>query len=269
MPGSLPAWRRSPANLRRRPADFCRRVADRLAPAKVHAVVTVGHAATGGSTAKLDLNGQLGLMRLALNGDADGEPSQPGAAHLHLDSRLDADDGMALAALFGVDRLLGVDQLPGRATLTADGPLNGDIRVDGELAGSGLDAAVRGTLQLHGDAAPKATLQMLATAADLRPLQQAMTGQAGDAVPVSARAAVAVSGTDLSLTQIAVAAGKSSANGHLARQLASPVAIDGDVTADNVDGARIVALLLGLPQQAPGLAGFGRASRSALAPLPP
>ena len=34
--------------------------------------------------------------------------------------------------------------------------------------------------------------------------------------------------------------------------LASPVAIDGDVTADNVDGARIVAMLLGLPRQAPG-----------------
>ena len=236
--------------------DLYRRASDRLSPAKVHAVITVGHATTGNSTGKLDLNGQLGLMRLALNGEADGEPSRLGAARLHLDSRLDADDGTVLAALFGVDRFLGVDQLPGRATLTADGPLNGDIRVDGELAGSGLDAAVRGTLQLHGDAAPKAMLQMLATAADLRPLQQAMTGQAGDAVPVSARAAVAVSGTDLSLTQIAVAAGKSTANGHLALNFASPVAIDGDVTADNVDGARIVALLLGLPQQAPGVAGF-------------
>src|SRR6202042_2791499 len=126
---------------------------------------------------------------------------------------LDANDGTVLAALFGVDRLLGVDQLPGRATLTANGPLNGDIRVDGELAGSGLDAAVRGTLQVQGETAPKAVFQMLATAADLRPLQQAMTGQAGDAVPVSARAAVAVSGTDLSFTQIAASAGKSAARG--------------------------------------------------------
>ncbi len=237
-------------------ADLYRRAADRLAPAKVHAIVTVDHAATGNSTAKLDLNGQLGLMRLALNGEADGEPSRLGAARLHLDSRLDADDGTVLAALFGVDRFLGVDQLPGRATLTAVGSLNSDVRVDGGLAGSGLDAAVGGTLQLHGDAAPKAMLQMLATVADLRPLQQAMTGQAGDAIPVSARAAVAVSGTNLSLTQIAVAAGKASANGHLTLNLASPVAIDGDVTADNVDGARIVALLLGLPRQAPGTAGL-------------
>ena len=74
-------------------------------------------------------------MRLALNGDAQGEPSQPGAAHLHVESRLDADDGTALAALFGIDRVLGVDQLPGRATLTVDGPMNGDLRVDAALAG--------------------------------------------------------------------------------------------------------------------------------------
>jgi len=231
-------------------ASLSRRAADRLSPAKMHAVVTVVRAATGSSTGMLDLNGQLGLMRLALKGEADGEPSRPDAAHLHIDSRLDADDGTALATLFGVDRFLGVDQLPGRATLIADGPANGDIRIDGELAASGLDAAVRGALRLRGDTAPKATLQMLATVADLRPLQQAMTGEAGDAVAVSARAALAMSGTDLSFTQIAVAAGKASATGRLALNLAGPPAIDGDVTADNVDGARIVAMLLGLPRQA-------------------
>jgi AsmA family/AsmA-like C-terminal region len=233
-------------------ADVFRRSADRLAPAKVHVVLSVEKAATAGSTAKLGLNGQLGLMRVALDGQASGEPSRIGTANVHIESRLDADDGTVLAALFGVDRVVGVDQLPGRATLSADGALNGDLRVDGEFAASGLDAAVRGTIHLSGDAAPKATLQMLATAADLRPLQQAMTGQPGDAVPVSARAAVAISGADLSLTQIAVAAGKASLHGRLAVTLANPLAIDGDIEADNVDGARVAAMLLGLPPQTPG-----------------
>jgi uncharacterized protein involved in outer membrane biogenesis len=238
-------------------ADIFRRAAVHLAPATVHAVVTVEQAATSGSTAKLDLNGQLGLMRLVLNSEADGEPSRLGAARLHIDSRLDADDGTALAALFGVDRLLGVDQLPGRATLSADGPLDGDVRIDGELAASGLDAAVRGALHLSGDTAPQATFQMLATAADLRPLQQAMTGQAGDAVPVSARAAVAVTGNDLSFTQIAVAAGKASLHGSVTVNLASPIGIDGDIGADNVDGARVMAMLLGLPRQTSQPVGAG------------
>ena len=232
-------------------ASMLRRGADRLSPAKIHAVVTVDKASVG-SDAKLELNGQIGLMRLELNADAQGDRSQLGAAHLHGEGRLNADDGTSLAALFGIDRILGVDQLPGRARLTIDGPMKGDLRVDAALAASGLDTAARGLLRLGGEGTPKGTLQMLATVADLRPLQQAMTGQPGDAVPVSARAAVAISGSALSFTQVAASVGKSAVRGRLNVSLAAPVTIDGDVSADNADGARVAALLLGLPRQAAG-----------------
>ena len=162
-------------------ADVLRRAADRLAPAKLHGTLTVERAATAGSTAKLDLNGQLGLMRVALNGTATGEPAKLGEANVHIDSRLDADDGTALAALFGLNRVVAVDQLPGRVTLSAAGPLNGELRVDGEASASGFTAAVRGAARLNGKEAPpgtfEGTFQVLATAADLQPLQQAMTGQ--------------------------------------------------------------------------------------------
>jgi hypothetical protein len=234
-------------------ADVLRRAADRLAPAKLHGTLTVERAATAGSTAKLELNGQLGLMRVALNGAATGEPSKLGEANVRIDSRLDADDGTALVALFGLDRVVAVDQLPGRVTLSAVGPLNGELRVDGEASASGFTAAVRGAARLNGTEAPagtfQGTFQVLATAADLGPLQQTMTGQPGNAVPISARAAVTVAGTALSFTQIAIAAGKASAHGHLAVNLASPIAIDGDIGADNIDGAWLTSLLLGLPRQ--------------------
>jgi len=235
-------------------ADLFRRSADRLAPAKVHAILTVERAATTGSTAKLDLKGQLGLMRVALNGEATGEPSRLGEANVRIESRLDADDGTALATLFGVDRVLGVDQLPGSMTLSAAGLLNGDLRVDGEVAASGFDAAIRGVLRLSGEQAPQGTFQVLGSAADLRPLQQAMTGQPGAAVPVSARAAVSLNGADLSFTQMAVAVGKTSLHGRLAVNLSGPIGIDGDIGVDDVDAARLAAMLLGLPSQAPGAA---------------
>src|SRR5208283_1569760 len=48
-------------------AETFRHLADRLAPAKVHGVLTVDRAAATGSMAKLDLNGDLGALRLALN----------------------------------------------------------------------------------------------------------------------------------------------------------------------------------------------------------
>jgi uncharacterized protein involved in outer membrane biogenesis len=242
-----------------RTADVLRRAADRLAPAKLHGTVTVERAATAGSTAKLDLNGQLGLMRVALNGVVAGEPAKLGEANVRIDSRLDADDGTALATLFGLNRVVAVDQLPGRVTLSAAGPLNGELRIDGDASASGFTAAARGAVRLNGKEAPQGTFQgtfqILATAADLQPLQQAMTGQPGTAVPVSARAAVSIAGSALSFTQIAIAAGKASAHGRLAVNLASPMAIDGDVGADNVDGAWLTSVLLGLPRQAQNAAG--------------
>jgi hypothetical protein len=231
-------------------ADVLRRAADRLAPAKLHGTLIVERAPTAGSTAKLDLNGQLGLMRVALNGAATGEPAKLGDANVRIDSRLDADDGTALAMLFGLNRVVAVDQLPGRVTLSAVGPLNGELRIDGEASASGFTAAVRGAARLNGTEAPAGTFQILATAADLGPLQQAMTGQPGNAVSISARAAVSIAGTALSFTQIAIAAGRASARGRLVVNLASPVAIDGDVGADNVDGTWLASVLLGLPRQA-------------------
>lgn len=231
------------------PAEVLRRAADRLAPAKLHGALTVERTAAAGSTAKLDLNGQLGLIRVALNGAATGDSSKLGEANVRVDGRLDADDGTALATLFGLNRIVAVDQLPGRVTLSAVGPLNGELRVDGEASASGFTAAVRGALRLSGQETPAGTFQILATAADLASLQQAMTGQPGGAVPISARAAVSIAGTALSFTQIAVVAGKASARGHVAVNLASPLAVDGDVGADNVDGAWLAAVLLGLPRQ--------------------
>ena len=245
-----------------RAADALRRASDRLAPAKLHATLTVDRAAAG-SSAKLDLDGQLGLLRLIAAGNANGAPSHLGDTTLHLDSRLDADDGTALTALFGIDRIVGVDQLPGRATLSLTGPLNGDMRVDGEVAASGLTAAARGMLHVSGNYAPGAALQVLATAADLRPLQQAMTGQAGEAVSVSARAAVAIDDTALSLTQIAVAVGKASVRGRLTVNPTSPANVDGELAADNVDGAWLTAMLLGIPGQALGATGWSSRPASA------
>jgi uncharacterized protein involved in outer membrane biogenesis len=239
-----------------RTADIFRRAADRLAPAKLRGTLTVERAAATGSSARLVLNGQLGLLRIALNGEANGEPTRLAAANLRIDSRLDADDATALTALFGLDQMIGVDQLPGDVTLSAAGPVNGELRIDGAAAASGLTAAVRGAVRLSDKETPAGAFQVLATAADLRPLQQAMTGQPGIATPIAARAAVAVTGAALSFSQIAVAAGKTAVRGQLAVNLSSPVEINGDVAADNVDGAWLSAMLLGLPGKAQGAAGL-------------
>ena len=239
------------AKLMPQEADLLRRVAARLAPAKVHAVLSVAQSAAAGSTAELQVNGDLAAMRVVVDGKASGEPAHLSAAAVHIDSRIDADDGTALVALLGLDHVLAVDQLPGQLTLAADGPVNGDIHVDGKVATSGLDSTLAGALRFTGDRAPSGKLQLQAAAGDLRPLHLAMTGQPGIAVPVSARAELAVDGGKLSFTEIAATVGNSSVRGHIAVDWANPIDIDGDIEADEVDAASVTAMLLGLPTNAP------------------
>jgi uncharacterized protein involved in outer membrane biogenesis len=227
--------------------------ADRLAPAKIHGVLTIDRSGKAGgsigSVAKLNLGGTLGALRLTLSGEATGAPAHLDAAMVRVTSRFDADDGGALVRLLDLDRVLAVDQLPGQMTISAHGPLNGDIRVSGLAAAGGFSAAVEGMLHLRGEA-PSGSLQLKASAADLRPLYRTMTGQANAGVPISLSAIVGVAGPDISVTDLAVTTGKSSLRGRLDLKIASPIGISGEIAADDVDAAAVAALLFGLPSAA-------------------
>jgi large subunit ribosomal protein L24 len=225
---------------------------DRLAPAKVHGVLTLDRAGAADSRAKLDLSGDLGALRVALNGAAIGEPAHPGAAAMRITSRFDADDGGAILRLLDLDRVIAVDQLPGQMTISVNGPLDGDLQINGLASAGGFSAAAQGTLHLAGEQAPSGSLQLKASAADLRPLRRALTGQPGTATLVSASAIIGVAGADLSVTDLVVAAAKSSIRGRLDLKLSNPLGIAGDLSASNFDATAALATLLGLPDATPG-----------------
>jgi uncharacterized protein involved in outer membrane biogenesis len=228
----------------------------RLAPVKMHGALTIERADKTGSVARLALGGNLGAMRLTLNGEATGTPAQADAALLRVTGRLDADDGGALVRLLALDRVLAVDQLPGQMTLTANGPANGEIRVNALASAGGFSAVADGAMHLRGEGAPTGSLQLKATAADLRPLQRAMTGQAAGAPlsPVSLSAIVGVAGPDLSVTDLTVRSGKSSLRGRLDLKVADPLAVAGEISGDDVDAATVAGLVFGLASASPGTA---------------
>ncbi len=223
------------------------RFANRLAPAKLHGTLTVDHGANAGAVAKLQLDGQAGALNLSLDGEAKGEPDRLGEAVVRLDSRLDGVDGTALTRLLGLDGAFAVDLLPGQMTISASGALNGDLHVKALATAGGFAGMGEGALRLTGDTAPTGTFDVKASAADLRPLHRAMTGQPGTAVPVTASAKLAVAGSALSFTDLAVSAAKASLHGRLALDLATPIGIDGALAGDDVDAAALAAALLGLP----------------------
>ena len=233
-------------------ADALHPFADRLMPAKVHAVLNVDRAGNSNTLAKLDLAGSVGAMRLTLNADATGEMAHPGAALIHLTGRLDADDGAALTRLLALDHVLAVDQLPGQMTVSLSGPLGGDVHVNALAAAGGFSAAADGILHLDAQPGPTGSVQIKASAADLRPLHVAMTGQPGDAVPVSGSAVIGMAGADLSVTDLTLTAGKSAWRGGVDLKLAKPLGIAGHIEADQADAAALVAMLTGTPSGAGG-----------------
>ena len=233
-------------------ADTLRPFADRLAPAKVHAVLSFERAGNAGTLAKLDLGGSVGAMRLTLNAEGTGEAARPAAATIRVAGKLDADDGAALVRLLALDHVLAVDQLPGQMTLSAGGPLGGDVHVNALAAAGGFSATADGVLHLTAQPGPTGRLQVKATAADLKPLRIAVTGQPGDAVPVAASAVVGITGANLSVTDLSMTAGKSAFRGHLDLKLAKPLGIGGEIEADQADVPAIVAMLTGTPSGAGG-----------------
>jgi uncharacterized protein involved in outer membrane biogenesis len=229
---------------------------DRLAPAKMHGALTIERAGKSGSVARLALGGNLGAMRLTLNGEATGLPMQADNATLRVNGRLDADDGGALVRLLALDRVLAVDQLPGQLTVSANGPLSGEIRINALASAGGFSAVADGAMHLRGEGAPTGSLQLKANAADLRPLQRAMTGQIGSPLlsPVSLNAIVGIAGPVLSVTDLTVKSGKSSLRGRLDLKVADPIAVAGEIAGDDLEAPTAASLLLGLPTAAPGAA---------------
>ncbi len=141
--------------------------------------------------------------------------------------------------------------------------MNGDLHVKALATAGGFAGVGEGALRLTGDTAPTGTFDVKASAADLRPLHRAMTGQPGTAVPISASAKLAVAGSILSFTDLAVSAAKASLHGRLALDLATPIGINGALAGDDVDAAALAAALLGLPGAAPSAANTSAANTSA------
>jgi hypothetical protein len=233
-------------------ADTLRPFADRLAPAKVHAVLSFERAGNAGTLAKLDLGGSVGAMRLTLNAEGTGEAARPAAASIRVAGKLDADDGAALTRLLALDHVLAVDQLPGQMTLSAGGPLGGDVHVNALATAGGFSATADGVLHLTAQPGPTGRLQIKGTAADLKPLRVVMIGQLGDAVPVSASAVVGITGANLSVTDLSMIAGKSAVRGRLDLKLTKPLGIGGEIEADQADVPAILAMLTGTPSGAGG-----------------
>jgi len=215
-----------------------------MAPAKLHAQFTIDGAAPS-TIARLSIDGNLGKVRVALTGQANADPIALSVGDLRLDGRLEADDGKALLAMLGFDRVLAVDAGPGSLTLKTFGPARGEWRIDGKLTAGGLEAGASGTAYPFADN-PTAALRATIARADAAPLR----GGTRAALPITFAGDVALTAKDLTLSDIDATVAGATMHGKLALTLPAPRRLQGEIEADSIDAAGLIAAAIGMPAAA-------------------
>ncbi len=225
-------------------AQALERGAAAMAPAKLHAQFTIEGAAPA-TLARLTVGGNLGAVRITLNGEAKADAIALSAGDLKLDGKLEADDGKALVAMLGLDRYVAITAGPGALTLKSSGPARGQWRIDGTLAAGGLEASVDGTASPFADR-PAAALHASIARADLAPLR----GGTRAALPATFAGNVGLTGKDVTLSDIDATVAGASLRGKLALTLAAPRRLQGDIDADSIDAPALIAKAIGMPAAA-------------------
>jgi large subunit ribosomal protein L24 len=217
-----------------------RKYESRLGPLNIKAKLDVepGKGAAT-STAKLKLTGRIAGIDTTLDATGSGTLSNPGAAVLHLDGRLDAEDGRIIAAFSGLDQLVNMDRRSGRLTFTADGAAERSFRVDGKFTAGDIVASAAGTWKIGGDG----TLDVALRAADAK-----LPRRAPATVPVDLRGKLTVDGSEMKFTDLVGRLAGTAIKGRLAVGLGAVPRLDGRIEADQVDGAEVVAILTGAPR---------------------
>ncbi len=223
------------------------RGAPAMAPAKLHARLTVEGGASA-TQAKFGIDGSLGKVRVALNGQANADPTTFRVGDMRLDGKLESDDGKALVAMLGLDRMVTVKAGQGALTVKASGPANGEMRVDGRLTAGGLEANANGSARPFA-AHPSATLNARIVRADMAPLRRAH--DESTALPVSFEGRVALAGGQITLADINANIGGTNLRGKLGFALPRLNGLQGELDADTIDGVGLMAAAIGMPASAP------------------
>ena len=241
-------------------AEQLRGSAGRLTPVSLRASFAVdqGPAGSALANATFKVDGRAGVSRIALQGDV-GTASDAGkldvaalgAAQVNFSGRVDADEGVALMDLVGLDRFIAVDKRPGRLTLTAKGQLGGDLVVDGQLAVGALGISANGSLRVSDRAGPSAGLNLKIVNANIRSPRPSAADRSAELLPTSVSASVDLTEATL-FTEVAGTVAGTSVAGRLVLRNQQPMTVDGDIEIGTLDLPAAIAVAIGIPAQAAG-----------------
>ncbi len=134
-------------------------------------------------------------------------------------------------------------------TVSLNGPADGTLRVDARLIANGLEAEASGTAQPFAGV----TGGGFARAASCAPMPRLCAARATCARPCRPvlRGGSLLAGDELNVTDINADVGGSSLRGKLAVTSSAPHKLTGEIDADRIDGAGLIAAAIGMPSAAP------------------
>jgi uncharacterized protein involved in outer membrane biogenesis len=221
-------------------AENARSVVARLVPLKTHATLSLAADRGAAGPSKFVIEGTAGAVRLRLGAQANGDPSVPTALDARFEGELAADEGGALVALLGLDRIVGVDKQPGRLSFSGQGKPNGDLRIDAKLAAGGLAASANGTARVLGNE-PATAVLATRVSADVR-----LPYRDGERrFPLAVTSRLTAKPGVLTFDDLAGTVAGIPVRGRLEAGLGTPLRIDGQLDADSTDVPMLLASAIG------------------------
>jgi len=224
-------------------------VLDRFAHTKLHATLDIAGAKKT-TIAQLALAGDVDAMHIDAHGSMKGEWSKPSAAEIQIDGNLAAPEGATLLELIGLDRYVTAGKGPGKFELQVAGPANRDLNISVRLSTGDLAAEGHGRGQVSLDRGAKISGTLRVSKADLQPLWSSSKAGKSEPLPLSLTSKIAVAGSRVSFDNIDAKIGGSNVGGHLAVDDTSGRRIDGELSADTIDVAALLAGVIGTPAPA-------------------
>jgi len=227
-------------------AEPARRMIERMGATKLRATLDVEDATEKGRTAaRFVVAGQSGGLRIALKSDATGDHANMMQALARVDVSLEADDSGQLFRLIGLDRAAAAAKGPGRFTLNAQGPLNGAVKLDSRMSADSLDARVQGTMRVSNEAGLSGQFDLAVTNADLGWMR--VSSGLGDHLPAAFASRVNMNGWQFKFETMMASVAGTAMRGKLDLDLAAKPRVTGELNADAIDAAAILAGIAGLP----------------------
>jgi hypothetical protein len=156
-----------------------------------------------------------------------------GRTELGVETRLSAEQGSALLALLGLDRVAVAGSGPAQFEGNVSGAWRGPLKVNAKLWGAGLDGDVQGSADPWADL-PTASLNLRVRSANLSPLV-GLKPQDPAAQNIRLFARLGFSGNQLTLDNLDGIAGGARLRGHLSAVLDADKQVNGEIGLDRLD----------------------------------